>query len=82
MVTLKNVQLIPKARKNLISIKVLDSMGHRTQVHREVITIYRDRIPVLVGKKCGDGLYRVFDRTGVQGGALSSRRCTTTRKRS
>ena len=56
---------IPKARYNLISIRVLDEKGCRIEVQQGVVTVSEgDRI-ILKGEKCGD---KLKEENSVRGG--------------
>ena len=61
------VWYVLEARYNLISIRLLDEEGCRTQVQQGVVTVSQgDRI-ILERKKCG-GLYKLKEGNSVQGG--------------
>ena len=59
---LTDVRHVPKLRKNLISLWVLDKDGYKTFIHGGVMKIYKGILQVMIAKKVGN-LFQLEGRT-------------------
>jgi hypothetical protein len=68
--TLTNVRYVPDLKKNLISLRTLDSLGYGYLANDGVMKITKGALVVMKGKKIGN-LYELLEST-VTGGAVAS----------
>ena len=68
--TLEEVRHIPDMRKNLISLKTLDSKGYSYKSENEIMKVSKGVMVVMTGQKISSSVYKLLGNTILGGVAV------------